>query len=157
MASQKPISSFFQAPKRLKVTEATAKEVDPNNDSSTVAKVNDDDSVGKVLVTEVSKTNAVPHEEQTEAGTEVPELKDGSGSQETGLPDVSQEQKIRMELNKSIARAKRNLKVCEEHVASVKGVLAKTLKHCFYGPCISHPPIMVEDILCGTFSILTSI
>lgn len=110
MASEKPISSFFQAPKRLKVTEATLKEVDPNKDSPTPAKVDDK----KVLVTEAQmkhgETDAVP---VPEAVTE-----DGSGSKETGLPDVSQEQKIRMELNKAIARSKRNLRVCEERVAS---------------------------------------
>jgi len=123
MASEKPISSFFQAPKRLKVTEATLKEVNPNKDSSTPAKVNDE----KVLVTEAQmnhgEIDAVP---VPEAVTE-----DGSGSQETGLPDISQEQKIRMELNKSIARSKRNLKVCEERVASALGLLSKTLIYFF--------------------------
>jgi len=114
MASEKPISSFFQAPKRLKVTEATLKEVNPNNDSSTPAKANDK----KVLVTE-AQTN---HGETDAAPVPEAVTKDGSGSQQTGLPDVSKEQKIRMELNKSIARSKRNLKVCEEHVASALGL-----------------------------------
>jgi uracil-DNA glycosylase len=98
MASQKPISSFFQAPKRLKVSETSLKEVNPNNVTASVTRGNDD---------------AKP---QAEAETEVPDATNAPGSQ----TDVSQEQKIRMELNKSIARAKRNLKICEEHVASAK-------------------------------------
>lgn len=124
MASQKSISSFFQAPKRLKVTEATAKEVDSEDHSTsetTVAKVNDDIPVAKVLVTDVTKKR--PHEEQAEASTEVPEVpEDASASQETNLPDVNQEQKMRMEINKAAARAKRNLKLCEELVENAKGL-----------------------------------
>jgi len=112
MASQKSISSFFPAPKRLKVTEATAKDVDPSSDSSTLAEVNDENARVTEALTNHEETDAVF---QGETVTEVPE------SQETGLPDLSQEQKVRMELNKSIARAKRNLKVCEEHVAGAKG------------------------------------
>ena len=120
MASQKPISSFFQAPKRLKVTEATAKKVDSKNDSTAFEKANDDVLVAEVVVTEGTKKR--PHEEEAEASTEVPEVpKESSASQETTLPDMSKEQKMRMEINKAAARAKRHLKLCEEHVANAKG------------------------------------
>ncbi|KAG0626805.1 hypothetical protein M758_2G153000 [Ceratodon purpureus] len=122
MASQKSISSFFQAPKRLKVTEATPKEVDSINDSSAdtaSAVVNDDVSVAKLLVKEGTKKRS--HEEEAEASSEVPDVpKDGPASHEANLPDVNKEQKMRMEINKAAARAKRNLKLCEEHVANAK-------------------------------------
>jgi hypothetical protein len=104
------------------VTEATAKEVDPKNDSSgdpTFGKENEGVSVAKVLVTETTKKR--PLEEQAEASSEVP--KDSSASQEATLPDVNKEQKMRMEINKAAARAKRNLKLCEEHVTNAKGSL----------------------------------
>ncbi|XP_024394831.1 uncharacterized protein [Physcomitrium patens] len=125
MTSQKSISSFFQAPKRLKVVEETAASARSKEDSSsdvTPTEENDDVSVEIAPPAEGKKKRKEreDNEEQEKPSTEVPELKDSVESQENALPEMTLEQKQRMEANKAGARAKRNLKTCEEHVANAK-------------------------------------
>lgn len=116
MASTKPISSFFQAPKRLKVTKDVTNENDPPSSGNNVSK-ND-----PVVELKIDNPTVTPSEEKAEAESATLAVEELSASQGEKTLDVTQEQKMRMEINKSAARAKRNLRLCEERVAEAKGL-----------------------------------
>ncbi|CAM6089943.1 unnamed protein product [Calypogeia fissa] len=56
-------------------------------------------------------------QETPDAAGIVQELKEEAVPAEEKGPEMTKELKMRMELNKTIARAKRNLRTCEEHIA----------------------------------------
>ena len=67
------------------------------------------------------ETAAISSEENLSAGTKDALSGGKSKRQEEEAVEMSQEQRMRMEINKAAARAKRNLKLCEERVTEAKG------------------------------------
>lgn len=69
----------------------------------------------------IRETTAISSEENLSAQIKDALSGEKSKHQEEGKIEVSQEQKMRMEINKAAARAKRNFKLCEERVTEAKG------------------------------------
>ncbi|KAH9549908.1 hypothetical protein CY35_10G043800 [Sphagnum magellanicum] len=120
MAS-KPIASFFQPPKRLRVAEPNSKEFQLNNPSEE----EEEEELGNLTTQALKRpliigdpTRKLPQEQST--GELAGELS-VHNKVEQKASEISKEQKMRMEINKASARAKRNLRACQDRVAEAQG------------------------------------
>ncbi|KAL3696022.1 hypothetical protein R1sor_010098 [Riccia sorocarpa] len=128
---QNTIAACFQAAKRVRVdagvNAARISSGDPGAELSG-DEVASDSKKPKILAAvgaEASKDdsagiNADKREDESGSGSGEGERETAVASDEEGS-QLNKEQKMRMELNKAIARAKRNLKTCEERVAQASG------------------------------------
>lgn len=118
--TSKPIASFFQPPKRLRVAEPNSKEFQMNNPS-------EEEEEEGTLTTQALKrpliiddpTRKLPLEQST--GELAGELS-VHNKVEQKASEISKVQKMRMEINKASARAKRNLRACQDRVAEAQGM-----------------------------------
>lgn len=99
MASAKAITDFFPPAKRSKVVAAAASSLESSSKKSILS------------VSQKPTTNAVPFPSTT------PESVDGSGVQLSPSSNLNEEQKLRVQFNQSLAKAKRNLKICAGRVS----------------------------------------
>ncbi len=120
--TSKPIASFFQPPKRLRVAEPNSKEFQMNNPSE-----EEEEEEEGTLTTQALKrpliiddpTRKLPLEQST--GELAGELS-VHNKVEQKASEISKVQKMRMEINKASARAKRNLRACQDRVAEAQGM-----------------------------------
>lgn len=142
----KSVSAFFEPSKRLRVdagaNAALVSGIDPSSDSphertkmgggseksrnvSTTARESDGVDLHPLPGFEPPPFRGVKQHtalEETEEASTVQEVKETAPA-----PEVTREQKMRMELNKTVARAKRNLRACEEHIAESQSTLRFTI------------------------------
>jgi hypothetical protein len=119
--TSKPIASFFQPPKRLRVAEPNSKEFQMNNPSE------EEEEEEGTLTTQALKrpliiddpTRKLPQKQST--GELAGELS-VHNKVEQKASEISKVQKMRMEINKASARAKRNLRACQDRVAEAQGM-----------------------------------
>lgn len=135
MTTPKPtntIAACFQAAKRVRLdADLDAAHI---SNFDTTAEPGDNEAPGLVSISKKAKTETTTQDspDGSNAGVETDRTEDGtsiSGSKgedvvspgEGTESNLTKEQRMRMELNKGIARAKRNLKACEDHVEKCRG------------------------------------
>ncbi|KAJ7529907.1 hypothetical protein O6H91_15G070700 [Diphasiastrum complanatum] len=129
MAPEKLLASFFQAPKRLRATENFSGKTEVSTEMGAVnlrlpSTIVDLESPSENF--ESAQSNDATLVSQKECSGFCQQLIKEGREEEEGL---NEDQKIRMELNKAIACAKRNLRVCEERVGEsrAKGIACPNL------------------------------
>jgi hypothetical protein len=142
----KSITAFFEPSKRLRVdaegqaaavsqikqgaerahelTEVT-NVIDSSRSVSTTAKGSDMRDLHPLPGFEPPPLRGIDQHDAFQESSEASTAQDGKerGSDHLVGSEMSKEQKMRMELNKTIARAKRNLRHCEEHIAESQSML----------------------------------
>ncbi|KAL2642496.1 hypothetical protein R1flu_010083 [Riccia fluitans] len=129
------IAACFQTAKRVRVNAgvntARVSGADPGAEPTSGDEAADGSKKLKIQMTAVQAHTFMDGSDSSKVGVEEDKIEDESGntggegeaavaSEEEGS-QLNKEQRMRMELNKGIARAKRNLKTCENTVAQVRG------------------------------------
>ncbi len=116
--TSKPIASFFQPPKRLRVAEPNSKEFQLNNPSEEEEEDLNTQALKRPLIIG-DPTRKLPQEQSIR---ELAGELSVHNKVEQKASEISKEQKMRMEINKASARAKRNLRACQDRVAEAQGM-----------------------------------